>query len=200
MAAAPLAGGPGGAESKGEEGAGLPDGHPPVDIPAGHPLIGVHAGDTPAASSARADSTQPTELKFAKPDNWKVGSATGISVASFVVTDGDRNAQITATPLGGELTPESLLLNVNRWRKQIGLDPLDQAQATAAAKKISVGGEQSSYVELVGPERTILVAITPRQGQMWFFKLQGDKQLAAREKANFESFVKSIKFADDGAK
>ncbi len=184
MAGAPFAGGPANtaAGSGGEK--SLPAGHPPID----------------AASTGDAGAAPPSDLKFHAPDGWKVGQTTGFSSASFVVRDGARKAQITATPLDGDLTPDSLLANVNRWRRQIGLDPTDQPALAAIVKKILIGGEQASYVALAGPESAILGAITSHAGRLWFFKLQGDKQLAEREKSNFESFVKSIKFADDGSK
>ena len=45
-----------------------------------------------------------------------------------------------------------------------------------------------------GSDQTILGAILVRQGTAWFIKLQGDPELADRERAHFESFVQSLVF------
>ena len=59
-------------------------------------------------------------------------------------------------------------------------------------------GVQGDYAELVGPAgvakgKTILGVMAFSGGRVWFIKLMGDSELAAREKDRFEAFVKSIK-------
>ena len=40
----------------------------------------------------------------------------------------------------------------------------------------------------------IIVAVVPRQGFTWFFKLQGDAPIVVREKSAFVDFLKSVDF------
>ncbi len=105
---------------------------------------------------------------------------------------------ITVSSAGGDLHS-----NVNRWRGQIGLAPVDRAELAKTAQKIDTFGTSGDYVELVGPEsadkhiadkrRTILGVRADAGEGTWFVKLIGDSELAAREKSNFEAFVKSLK-------
>ncbi len=89
--------------------------------------------------------------------------------------------------------------NVNRWRGQIGLDAIDQAELDATVKSLPVDGVESSYVEL-GPSEgsdsasMILAVVVPRPSQIVFIKLLGDPSLVVDEKPNFERFVQSLRF------
>jgi len=94
-------------------------------------------------------------------------------------------------------------MNVNRWRGQVRLPPIDAAQVAKDVKKIDTLGVQGDYVELVGSvmtstgiskPATILGVAAKVDDRQYFVKLTGDPELAQREKANFESFVKSLKF------
>ncbi len=109
--------------------------------------------------------------------------------ASFAVTDGDKKVDISAIAAGG-----NELDNVNRWRKQIGLEPVSQEELDSTARVVEVDGTTARMFDLVGETETILAVIVPSGGQSWFFKLKGDPALAEREQANFESFVTSVKF------
>ena len=109
--------------------------------------------------------------------------------ASFAVSDGDRKVDISAIAAGG-----NELDNVNRWRQQIGLEPVSEEELDSTARVIKVDGRTARMFELAGETETILAVIVPSGGQSWFFKLKGDPALAEREKPNFESFVTSVKF------
>ena len=91
---------------------------------------------------------------------------------------------------------------MNRWRGQIGLAPLTEGDLATAQKAVEVGGENSLLFEMAGekppegksqPQR-MLVAIVPRAGESWFFKMTGDTAAVANESANFAAFLKSIRF------
>ncbi len=151
-------------------------------LPADHPSV-------PAAKSASGSG----DLRYVKPDEWSVGQPNAISLLAFKVTDGDKQAEITVSTAGGQW-----LANVNRWRGQLGLPPIDEAQLAKETKKIETLGANGYFVEIVGPEsaarrETILGVQAEAGGRTWFVKLRGDAALAHREKNNFESFVKSLR-------
>jgi hypothetical protein len=57
-------------------------------------------------------------------------------------------------------------------------------------------GLPCSYVEIVGPEDSILGVIAISDHTAWFAKLQGSVDLVLRERERFKSFVGSIQFKE----
>jgi len=169
-------------------------GNPPF---AGGPMVGPPSGAS-GANDGRGgpEDTAPT---YEVPEGWEeLGPGPMGRKAGFRVTDGDRLAEITVSTAGG-----GLLANVNRWRGQVMLEPIDEEQLQSDSQFIAVGETKGAYFHLVGPQRTILGVVAPIAGDVWFIKLAGDNELAERERERFERFVKSIHFsgaegADDG--
>jgi hypothetical protein len=151
----------------------------------GAPFAGPAA--PPVVASTGSGSTSP-ELTFKRPESWTEAPPKTFGLARFIVGEGDKSVEITVSTAGGEL-----LANVNRWREQVGLPPVKEAELATIATKIDTLGVKGDYVALVGPARTILGVVVPVRGSQYFVKLTGTNDLAAREKANFESFVKSLK-------
>jgi len=165
------------------------------------PKTQTSAVESPHPKSA-AKSPHPQSddsvIQFETPDGWKPGelviSRGGITIrhqAAFVVSDGQRRIEITVDrmPAMG-----SFLQNVNRWRGQIGLEPIEREELDEVRQSIEIGGSAADYVELVGQSESILGVIAIRENEAWYLKLKGDNELANREKENFQAFVKSIKF------
>jgi hypothetical protein len=168
---APFAGGGSGSGGK------LPADHPPIDSVQSAPL---------------AKAAPSGDLKYDAPPEWSPGKANAFSLAAFKVVDGDAQADITVSTAGGEL-----LANVNRWRGQLSLPPIDAAELSKSIQKIETLGTTGAYVEIVGPEgakrESILGVQAEAGGRTWFVKLKGDAKLAEQEKPRFEAFVKSLK-------
>jgi hypothetical protein len=156
-------------------------------------------GSPPAnASRAAPAGLPPLPVKFELPDGWVRKPAGPMRLAEFEARDGDRKVVVSVSTAGGDL-----LANVNRWRGQLSLEPIDAGGLTESLKKITVLGISADYVELTGPEdkgapQTILGVIAPAGDRQWFLKLQGDSALAKREQPNFEAFVKSIRLPGSG--
>jgi hypothetical protein len=154
--------------------------------------------------SGAAPTSNGLRLAYDMPKGWAPGKVGGMRRAAFVVQEGERKVEITAIDLAARAG--ALLPNVNRWRGQIQLGEITQAELDKAIRLIPVAGVQGHYVELVGPaeadsRQAILGAVAIRGERAWFFKLWGDAELALREKARFESFVKTVRFVtpeDDG--
>jgi hypothetical protein len=152
-------------------GAALPADHPPVT--------------SDKATSGKSRTSAP--IRYDAPPEWSAAPPNAFSIASFKVSEGDKKVEITISSAGGDL-----LSNVNRWRGQIGLSPIDAAELTKTVQKIDTLGIQGDYVELVGSE-TILGVRADAAGRTWFIKLKGDSTIASREKPRFEAFVKSLR-------
>jgi hypothetical protein len=153
------------------------------------PVATAPAGG-PAESTARATSSS-SKVTYDTPEGWTAGPTTQFRQAAFTVADGDKKVEITVIPLpSGSGT---LLQNVDRWRGMVGLEATTDADLAKTAKKIETLGVTGDYVELAGPEGTILGVVVPVKDQIWYIKLQGDSDLAKRENARFQEFVKSLR-------
>jgi hypothetical protein len=89
------------------------------------------------------------------------------------------------------------LSNINRWRGQVQLPPLDNADPQAPAKVI-VGGDEADLYDFTGPVTPgtrLLVAVAPQGETLWFFKLLGPANEIAAQKEAFTGFLKSVKIA-----
>ena len=95
-------------------------------------------------------------------------------------------------------SPRFLLVNVNRWRKQVALEAVDTDSLNDLFESISLGKIDGRYLELVGPRDTILGTIVQTGGMTWFFKLAAPNRLADRSRAAFKSFVGSSRFDASG--
>ena len=146
---------------------------------------------------ADGDAGQPV-LNFKAPEGWKEKKpdASVGQMAAFQVVEGSATADVSITPAGG-----SLLANVNRWRSQIGLDPVDGDQLKKQFRETEVAGVAGAFIELVGPasagaaRQSILGVIFLRGQQAWFIKMKGPADLVAKQKPAFEAFVRSVEFA-----
>jgi hypothetical protein len=141
-------------------------------------------------------------LTYDVPAGWEEIPASGFRAAAFRVRDGERSAEVTVIPLAG--AAGGLLSNVNRWRQQIGLGAITEAQLQKDAKPIRVADATGFFVDMVGPEsagagrqRTLGAVLLPG-GRSWFVKLQGPAELVAKQQAAFETFVKSLRFGAAG--
>jgi hypothetical protein len=116
-----------------------------------------------------------------------------VVLTSFRVTEGDKVAQVDVTPLGG--STGGLLDNVNRWRGQVGLQPVNQAELDKdPPRPFKLGELAGTYADLSGPARRMLLVTLKRGPQTWYFKMIGDSGVVAKNKSKFESFVQSVKF------
>lgn len=154
-------------------------------------------------SAQPPSSTGTVELTYDVPEGWTEGEAGGFRKAAFEIADGNQNAEVTVIDLAA--AGNELPANVNRWRRQIQLAPVSQADLAEHVKKIPVGRSTGDYVELVGPEdasprQAILGVMTIEGDRAWFIKMMGDAELVLREKPQFEEFVRSVQFrSTDGA-
>ncbi len=151
----------------------------------GGPFAG--GGLPPVESTNQGSQQEDSKLDFTKPEGWTAIPPRTFGLAAFSVGEGEKKAEITVSSAGGEM-----LANVNRWRGQIGLPSVNDAGLAEITKPTDTLGVKGSYVELVGPEKTILGVAATAGGNQYFVKLTGDNETAAAQKANFEAFVKSL--------
>jgi len=154
----------------------------------------------PDSVSQQARST----LSFTTPEGWIAIPPGEMRVASFnVKTKENKQADVSVIPLSGAAGGD--FNNVNRWRAQVGLDAIGPEEMKKLAQPIEVAGQAADLYEFSGQNSSsgdpmrILAVIQHRGGTAWFFKMTGDDELVALQKAAFISFMRSCKFELDAA-
>ena len=151
---------------------------------------GMMAGPPVAKSNRNAEqASPPSSLVFDKPESWIEAPSTQFAKVSLRIPDGD--LKVTVSAAGGDK-----LLNVNRWRGQVGLGPLTQEELVASVKTVPVGNLTGELYEMTEGGRAIVGVIVADQGQTWFVKMMGDAPLVERERSRFDGFLKSLQLRD----
>ena len=165
----------------------LPPSHPPIDA-------GSMAGQAgPAASSALA------KPNWTVPSDWKEVSGGQFLVAKFVLPGrGDVLTAINVSKSTGD--GGGLLANLNRWRNQISLQPVTEADLATQVQSLDLPGGKGTLADIsgqdakTGQKTRVLAVVVPRPGETWFYKLMGDAQVAQQEKDAFMKFVQGVQY------
>jgi hypothetical protein len=176
------------------ETAALPPSHPPIEemrLPAGHPDIsGVPAAGSPAEAG---------HPDWQVPPGWQPAPAGQFLVAKFIVTgDGGASAAVNVSASAGD--GGGLVGNVNRWRKQLGLDEVSSDEINKSVSALDIAGAKATVAELSGTDArsgrptTLVGVVVPQGGQTWFYKLMGDPKVVGAQKAAFTRFVQGVKY------
>jgi hypothetical protein len=167
------------------------DPHAGLNIP---PVSG--AADHAGLKTDPADASGP---QMDVPSNWKEKPAGQMVLKSYTVSGskgGQATVSISSFPgdVGGKLG------NINRWRAQMGLGPVDESQLGTAAQDLETQGGKGYVVDIDGtdartgkPSRLVAAAI-PHDGNTWFYKLSGDKSTVEESKESFLKFVKTVRY------
>ena len=143
-------------------------------------------------TAAKSDVIEKMGIRFKKPAGWRPVMGSGLLTAGYSFVADDQTAKLTVIRLpkaGGKLLP-----NVNRWRAQIGLDPVAESELAEIVQSIKVDMIPAQLVDLKGPGQSILAVIVPRKDEVWFVKLIGPSGLVKERRQDFQDFVKSVSF------
>jgi hypothetical protein len=103
----------------------------------------------------------------------------------------DGSVVVLPGPAGGELA------NVNRWRNQIGLPPIDDAALAGARKVIQTKAGPLNVYDFTngGKDGSRVVAgLTESGGSTWFVKLSGDAGSVGAARDDFMKLLRSLRF------
>ncbi|MCA9166832.1 MAG: hypothetical protein KDB23_04165 [Planctomycetales bacterium] len=155
--------------------------------------------NTPSASPTDAPPASNSGLDFTVPEGWRTGRLGPFRLAAYEVERDGASAEVTVSALG--VNAGSLLDNVNRWRGQIKLPPIDDAALQSAIQPITVAGVAGQWIDLSDPAggtsddsaQAILVVVVPQSNQTLFIKMLGGRDVVVAEKDNFRRFAESLK-------
>jgi hypothetical protein len=91
------------------------------------------------------------EIRWTLPKGWTEEKGGPARIASLRFGEGDPKLEMTVVRLPGD--GGGLAGNVNRWRDQIGLEKVGDADAAASVQKVSANGLDVQVVDLTGPTR-----------------------------------------------
>ncbi|PTX99550.1 hypothetical protein DB346_17080 [Verrucomicrobia bacterium LW23] len=139
------------------------------------------------------------------PAGWEEKEARPPRIATISIPapagapQGTGPAEVSITAFPGDVG--GVLANVNRWRGQIGLQPItgDELAKQAQPFPLRAGDPVPAtpaatlfYYE--GPSATLLAAIVSKDGSSWFFKATGPAATLAPQKQAMIDFVQSCGF------
>ena len=166
-------------------------------LPEGHPPIGPASGG--ATGDSMANTAVPTgsgSLAWTAPAHWTAKPLGPMRKGSFAIKGADgTEADFAITAFPGDTG--GMLANLNRWRGQISLPPIADAQVDSALEHFDGDGLHFDIADFAGtangaPTR-ILGAVLSRPGETWFFKLMGPDALVAAQKDALRSFLRTVK-------
>ncbi len=141
----------------------------------------VHEHDH--ASETAIEATP--QIQWQQPEQWAVESNT----SSFLIESytSQSGARITLTSLAGD--GGGLLGNTNRWRGQVGLDPV----MSLDEQPMKDLGNGASLIDLVSSDKSnrMVLAVVPIEGETLFFKLSGSDSQVASEIERFAVYITS---------
>jgi hypothetical protein len=151
--------------------------------------------EKPSVVTTRGSEQPDQDLKWTKPDWWTEKTDTSFRLASYTAGDeGSVDVSVTAFPdrAGG------LLANINRWRGQIELEPVDEKELQDLVTEIMIADHPGWFVDLVGPANDrepsrIIGAIVSIGGKTWFFKMTGPADRVESELAAFRELAASAR-------
>ncbi len=147
---------------------------------------GVRFSEPAGAQPAVAEESG---FKWTVPESWTAAPIGAMQVAKFTVPAKDgAKADVMVSVFPSE--SGGALANVNRWRKQVGLDEIDEKALDSCTKPLDAT-PGALLVDLKNPPRAMLGAIVPREGQWFFYKMLGDTPAVDAAREDFLRFVKS---------
>lgn len=158
---------------------------------------------SPATGSQKSESADASSLRLAfdLPQGWTELPATANRMANFRI-GGEEGAECYLSLLGGD--GGGLVANVNRWRQQLSLEPLDEA-AVEALPRVSLFQRQAVLLECSGTWKGMdgsrsdadwgligLLLVNPQASA--FLKMTGPGAVVTAEKERFLALSRTMRF------
>ncbi len=149
------------------------------------------------ASGGGGDAELP--FVWTTPEGWERQQGVPMRDLSFTIGEnGEGECYLSRLPGAGG----GLAANVNRWRGQMGQEPISDEEIAALPKK-SLFGLEGTFVDVTGefsgmgsagakPDYRMLGVILTSEAGAVFVKMTGPAELVAAHEANFDRFCQSL--------
>ncbi len=149
-------------------------------------------GPPQMAAAPPPDSSAP-RIHWKAPEGWTEVPPSSMRYASFSAPaeeGGKIDISIVTFPGEGGSDAD----NINRWRGQIGLAPIDASAVTSQVAPLKTADTTFSTTDIAGADTRTIAAWTRRDGRVWFFKATGPNAAVEKERSNFVKFIESVRF------
>tara|TARA_B100000989_G_scaffold294784_1_gene274531 strand:- start:892 stop:1575 length:684 start_codon:yes stop_codon:yes gene_type:complete len=166
----------------------------------------------PVADSAKTEASAPSNgsmrilpgmqeaadgaggITYTVPEGWEDLPASGIRKANIKVSDENGTAELTVLVFPGDVGGR--LANINRWRRQVGLDDATLEDLPTFTEDYSISQHPGLYVRLEGGAQSILGGLLPFHGNTWFFKFIGSSGTVMGNESKMKAFLDSLLLED----
>lgn len=158
--------------------------------------LAPHQTASPTLQTAAPRSREAPQWEA--PASWQSALPTSsMQLARFRISHSQAGAaEITVSVLSGD--GGGLLPNVNRWRRQIQLPPIESELLGDFTRQLVLDGERKGVlVDMDGGQSRVLVAVVSVGEETWFYKMTGAPDVVEKEIAAFTSFVRSVQYPGD---
>ena len=172
---------------------------PAGGVPGGMPMGAPMGGPTGMPEGAMPDGHLPepprpmskNALKWTLPKGWTRTAGSGMRFATLT-PPGPGKAELSVVMLPGAAGTE--LANVNRWRGQIGLPPLDLGALGTARQTVNSKAGTVAVYDFTGEGQVHMVTgiLATHDGDTWFLKLMGDTDPVSRAKPAFMKYLETL--------
>ncbi len=149
-----------------------------------------------AAPPPQAMAPPPQEaagaiLAWDLPKGWTSEPAGGMRYATLKPS-GNGKAEVSVVTLAGPAGGE--LANVNRWRSQLGMPPIEEAALVSMRKVVNAkAGSISVYEFNQSGSRMVVGLLATPDGNTWFLKLMGEDAPVKQAKADFLKLLETLR-------
>ncbi|MCG3136765.1 MAG: hypothetical protein HJJLKODD_00601 [Phycisphaerae bacterium] len=177
-----------------------------TELPAGHPPINNHPPMQTPTNTSQPTGSQPVselpqpwvgdELAWVVPAGWSMELASGMRFASIKNSNAAEPIEIAVSRFPGDVG--GMLANVNRWRGQIGMPAVTEAELPQMNSPLPVGDIAATLTDITNtqlPPQQMLSVTIPHAGQTWFIKMVGPAERVAQYRTDFLTFSQSIRFS-----
>ena len=149
--------------------------------------------ESPQMAAMPSQQGAAPQIKWTMPGSWTEMQASPMRYASFIASaDNGDKVDISVVTFAGEGGSDSD--NINRWRGQIGLPPIDASVVTSQVAPLKTADTTFSTTDIAGAKARTIAAWTRLDGRVWFFKATGPNAAVEKEKPNFVKFIESVRF------
>lgn len=181
----------------------LPPGHPPVPegVTRAAPLTAGQGtgnlqtqGNSVGNTMGSLPGPAPTHALPAMdiPAHWEILPAGGFRRAAWRVTDEEGEAEITLTNFPGDVGGR--LANVNRWRQQLGLGPINEEALAEIVVESTIQGDPAWSVQIESDTMGTMATAIFHHGQTWFLKMTGERATVGAQAETYAALIQSINF------
>lgn len=154
--------------------------------------VRFEAPSVTAAPAAPTSASKPKSSEFAwkVPSDWNEVAPGAMQNAKFTVpAQNGVTADVTVSIFPGSTGDN--LMNVNRWRGQIGLEKVDEAGLAKLIQPLDSKNPQAILVDMENQGKRLIAVAMPRAKGWFFYKILGGSAAVAPQKEAFLSFVRS---------